>query len=462
MYRFGVLMLAGLSLPAWSQTTAPGKWTADWQALNQHKAPEWILDAKIGVQYVGPPMDLDDFMAYHWGRSAQRHRDLGSPPPEPNAQEMQGQIAVVGKVPYVWIHKPIENPDAVLAQYKDLGARFVVSMVDGAYPGTEGLLMDRREIEAARRLGMKVGIHYNLLRREKLPSIGDPGYVSWFHKRLADEVEKTSSDFVFFDGCQASSEYFKSAEFLAWYYNWADSKGKKVWVNDDLGKDRQETGEYGDLVDHESFTVDGISPKPWINWDILRNQWTCWINEFGAHRISGKKIEWEYKKVPDLMLILLDTISKGGVWLVQMDNTKQSWENMREIGAWLKVNGEAIYNTRPNGEPAAKMIRLPDVAKRPKQVNTWVWQFQESLKIAKNNGPFYYTHRGSTLYAIHYGWPQASVTIPGVRPKPGAKIRMVGVDRDLTWRQDGERLVIDTPAATPPCKYAYSYRIPLE
>lgn len=462
MYRLGVLLLAGLSLPAWSQAPAPGKWTADWQVLNRHKVPEWILDAKIGVQYVGEPMDLDDYQAWHWGRSAQRNREFGSPAPEPDAEAMLKQFAVVGKLPYVWIHKPIQNPEAVLTQYKDLGARFVVSMLSAAYPGTEGLLMDQQEIDAARRLGMKVGVHYNLLHRECVPSIGDAGYVAWFHKRLSQEVEKDDADFVFFDGCQASSEYFKTAEWLAWYYNWADQKGKQVWVNDDLGTDRYETGDYGDLVDFESYTVEGISPKPWINWDILRNQWTCWINEFGIHRISGKKMEWKYKPVPDLMLIVLDTISKGGVWLVQMDNTKQSWENMREIGAWLKVNGEAIYGTRPYGEPSKRVVRLPDKSTQPKGVNAWWWQFEESLKIARADGPFYYTRRGGNLYAIHYGWPEASVTIPGVRPKPGAKIRMIGVDRDLTWRQDGDRLVIDTPAVTPPCKYAYSYRIPLE
>ena len=462
MNRYSVLLLTALALPVSGLAQTAGKWTPDWQVLNRHKAPDWILDAKIGIQYVGEPMNLDDYQNWHWGRSAERYRELGSPAPEANAQELLKQFALVGKLPYVWVNEPVKDPDAVLAQYKELGARFVVSMLSAAYPGTEGLLMEQAEVDAARRQGLKVGVHYNLLHREKLPAIGDPGYVPWFHKRLAAEVEKVESDFVFFDGCQASSSYFRSAEFLAWYYNWADRKGKQVWVNDDLGTDKQETGEFGDLVDHESFTVDGISPKPWINWDILRNQWTCWINEFGVHKMTGKKWAWQYKPVPDLMLIMLDTISKGGVWLVQMDNTKQSWENMREIGAWLKVNGEAIYGTRPYGTPAARMVRLPVKSTMPKGANTWWWQFEESVKVARGTGPLYYTRKGGTLYAIHYGWPETSISIPGVRPKPGAKIRMVGIDRDLTWRQDGGRLVIDPPAGTPPCKYAYSFRIPIE
>jgi alpha-L-fucosidase len=356
--------------------------------------------------------------------------------------------------------QPIENVDAVLARYKDLGARFMVSMLWGAYPGTEGLLMDTREVEAARRLGLKVGVHYNLLRRDGVPSIGDAGYVEWFHAYLQKNIQQIGSDFVFFDGCQAPSEYFKTAEFLAWYYNWADRNGKEVWVNDDLGNDRQETGEYGDLVDHEGFTVEGISPKPWINWDILRNDWTCWVNEFGVNKNKGTRWVWEYKKPEDLLLRFIDTVAKGGVWIVQMDNTKQAWQNMDEIGAWLKVNGEAIYGTRPYGEPAPKMVRLPS-GPPPKGVPArWMWQFEEAVKVAKAAGPLYFTRKGQDLYAIHWGWPGETLTVPNVRPARGARIRMLGVEGDLAWTQNAGGISIRMPSKRAG-KYAFACRIPL-
>ena len=455
-------MLAGLALPAWSQTTAPGKWTADWDVLNRHKVPDWILDAKIGVQYVGEPMDLNDFNGWLWGRSAWRHRENGAPPPTAHELLWKDKFTFRGGFPRVFEHNPIKDTDAVLARYKDLGARFVVSMREAAYPGTEGLWMDQREIASARKLGMKVGVHYNLIRRDGVPSIGDAGYVDWTQTRMRKAVEEADADFVFFDGCQfAPSGYFKTDEFVAWYYNWADRKGKQVWVNDDLGNDRQETGEYGDLVDYESCTVEGISPKPWINWDILRNDWACWINEFGVHRLNGKKWVWEYKPPAQLIRVFLDVVSKGGVWLVQMDNTGQSWKNMEEIGAWLKVNGEAIYGTRPYGKVAEHVVRIPAVEDKPKNGQAWWWQFQEVMKTTEKNGPLYYTRKGNDLYAIHYGWPGASVKIEGVQPKPGSKIRMLGVDEDLPWRQEGSAIVVQSPSRQP-CKYAYSYRIPLK
>lgn len=452
------LLFASGALAQISQSQ--GRWKADWNNLAQHKAPEWLLDAKFGVQYVGPQLDLDDYQAWHWGRSAQRHRDIGSPAPDPHVEAFLTRFSIVGKLPYVWVHKPIEDHKAVLARYHDLGARFVVSMIEAAYPGTEGLMMDRKEIEAARALGMHVGIHYNLLRREGLPSIGDTGYVEWTHKRLRDSVEAAGAEFVFFDGCQAPSDYFKTAEFMAWYYNWAERNGRQVWVNDDLGNDRYESGEYGDVVDFESYTVEGISPKPWVNWDILRNDWTCWVNEFGIHKVTGEKWVWQYKQPEDLLRIFLETVSKGGVWLVQMDNTKRSWEVLSEIGAWLKVNGEAIYGTRPYGTPNTKVVRLPDNKDRPKNRRGWWWQFEESLKIAQKQ-PVYFTQKGGVLYAIHWGWPAEGFSIPGVRPRAGAKVRMLGVDQDLSWRISGDRLLVDAPAARPAANHAYAIRIPV-
>lgn len=84
------------------------------------------------------------------------------------------------------------------------------------YPGTEGLLMTDDEVRAARRAGLRVGLHYNLIRRDGLPSFGDPGYVPWFHDRLHKAVEQIQADFVFFDGCQfAPSDFFQTADFLA-------------------------------------------------------------------------------------------------------------------------------------------------------------------------------------------------------------------------------------------------------
>lgn len=469
MKPFALSLLAGLAPLAvlhaadTSNETAATKerWTADWAVLKQHQVPAWVLDAKLGVQYVGPRLELTEAKMFQWQRAAQRHRLLGSPPPDPHLDAKLQEFRLRGGAGnYVWPQKPFKNLDGIMAAYKEIGARFLVSMLWGAYPGTEGLLMTEDEVSAARRAGLPVGLHYNLIRRDGLPSFGDAGYVEWFHRNLHQAIERTGSDFVFFDGCQfAPSSYFKSAEFVAWYYNWADRNGKQVWVNDDLGYDLQETGEYGDLVDHEGFNVQGVSPKPWINWDILRNEWNCWVNEFGIHKLTGKKWVWEYRTPEDLLLVFIDVVSKGGVWIVQMDNTTAAWSNMSEIGAWLKVNGEAIYGTRPYLKPEPEMIRLPE-GTPPEKASPWKWQWLESLRIARADGPLYFTQNGQALYVIHWGWPGDSLAIPSVKPARGAAIRMLGVDQDLSWRETAGGIVVETPKYQS-CKHAFAFRIPL-
>ena len=208
-------------------------------------------------------------------------------------------------------------------------------------------------------MGFKVGVHYCMYRRQRIPDVGDPGYVNWFHNRVKKEVEKINADFIFFDEPVASSSYFRTPELVAWFYNYADKRGKDVWVNDDLGCDINKKS--GDVLEGKGFTMSGVSSKTWMSWFISRNQWNGWINEFGMLRKggSGERWEWKYRTPEELLHVFIDMVAKGGVWCVQMVNTKKAWEIMWEIGDWFEINGETIYGTRPFLKPDPECILLP-------------------------------------------------------------------------------------------------------
>ncbi|MCO6498006.1 MAG: alpha-L-fucosidase [Chitinophagaceae bacterium] len=446
-----------------------GKWKPDWDNLKNHEAPEWLLDAKLGIQYVGAPRNFSDQDYWHWSRAQQRARQLASRPDYESITEIDRKAKNLN-VDYVW---PIEydNPKTALQHYVELGAKFIVSMEAAVIYGTEGLLMTKAEVEEARKLGLKVGLHYNFQRWGGQPSIGDPGFVNWMIPSLKKAIVESDADFLFFDGKQLPSSYLNTPQLVSWYYNWADKNNKEVWINDDLGSEFGPLNAPCDVIGFECMVPDRVSARPWLLWDCLRNEWNCWVNEYGMHVRTGDKWQWMYKPTDELLQVFLDAVSKGGGWLIQMINTEKAWKTLAPIGEWLKVNGEAIYSTRPY-LPAAENIglapnraevqlngRFDPALKTQDWWYKWSFVYKESLR----NAPWYLNKSKDekTLYAIHWGWPGSAVLLQDVNPVKGSAIYMLGSNEKLEWKQIGKDILIQTPKDKP-CDYAYSFKIQLK
>ena len=110
---------------------------------------------------------------------------------------------------------------------------------------------------------------------------------------------------------------------------------------------------------------------------------------------------------------------------------------MRAAGAWLKVNGEAIYATRPRDDS---------------------WSEGESIRYTR-------TKDRQNVYAIALKWPERELLLTTVKPRPGSAIRMLGYPKPLQWKLDSARgLSIAIPAelqdpAHRPCDFAWSFKI---
>jgi len=84
------------------------------------------------------------------------------------------------------------------------------------------------------------------------------------------------------------------------------------------------------------------------------------------HTWGYRKDDHDWKSPGDLTFKLLDIVSKGGNYLLNVGPMadgvipKESQDTLRTVGRWLKVNGEAVYGTGPSpwgdevGEPTAK------------------------------------------------------------------------------------------------------------
>ena len=84
---------------------------------------------------------------------------------------------------------------------------------------------------------------------------------------------------------------------------------------------------------------------------VLKEDWE--VPATLNHTWGFKKDDTDWKTTDDLTFKLVDIVSKGGNYLLNVGPTSEgvipqaSQDNLRGVGKWLKVNGESIYGAGP-------------------------------------------------------------------------------------------------------------------
>jgi alpha-L-fucosidase len=124
-----------------------------------------------------------------------------------------------------------------------------------------------------------------------------------------------------------------------------------------------------------------------------------------------------------------------------------------EIGAWLKLNGEAIYDSTP----------WKCFGEGPTQIQTGSGHDKDTKSYQA--GDFRFTQKGSTVFAIEMAWPadgRAVIhSLGSAQQARGMRItnvELVGSSANLSWRQTDDALEVNMPG-TAPGKFAYAFRI---
>jgi alpha-L-fucosidase len=125
---------------------------------------------------------------------------------------------------------------------------------------------------------------------------------------------------------------------------------------------------------------------------------------------------------------------------------------LRNVGGWLKVNGDAIYGTRP----------FTTFGEGPTQVKPG--QFHDTDTVAYTPQDFRFTTKAGALYAIEMEWPtdgEAVIhtltnTVTGEKPVSAVTLLDTGAKLEFSQKADGLHITVPKVA---PGKYAFAYRV---
>jgi alpha-L-fucosidase len=399
------LVMAMMSMQIPSVLKAQGKNTAE-TFVQKEKRMQWWRDARFG-------------MFIHWGLYAvpARHEWIK------NMERITDEVYQK----YFDVFDPdLYDPEKWADEAQKAGVKYVVittkhhegfSLWDSKYTSYKATNTAAKKdllrpfVDAFRKKGIRIGFYYSLIDWHHPdfpvdrihPMRGDSAY----RKAAANRDIKKYQVYLKNQVTELLTQYGQIDEmFFDYSYPGADGKGRDDWDSANLLKLARKL-QPGIIVNDRLDLND--DPHGWdykTPEQFMPNQWPT---------VDGKKVDWEtcqtfsgswgynrdedsWKSVNQLIVMLIETVSKGGNLLLNVGPTargafdERANERLRGIGDWMKYNNRAIYECTAAPESFLK----PDnclLTYNPKTNRLYVhvlqWPFK-SLHLKGFKGKFKY------------------------------------------------------------------------
>ncbi|MDO6761285.1 alpha-L-fucosidase [Tamlana sp. 2_MG-2023] len=268
--------------------------------------------------------------------------------------------------------------------------------------------------------------------------------------RTKDIIDNYQPDILWFDFYLDIPDFAdQRPKLAAYYYNKGIEWGKEV-VLQDKNFSHEAFPEGTVIYDLERGKLPGIRKLPWqTDTSIGKNSWSYVTN-------------WESKTANQIVDDLVDIVSKNGNLLLNVgpkaDGTipKDQASILLQMGDWLAINGEAIYDTK----------YWKTFGEGPTEVKKG--HHSEGDNAGLSSKDIRFTKKGNILNAITLDWPKdGKVLITSLASNSeyakGIKIKNVkvlGSTEKIIWKQTQEGLEVIMPKEKP-CDFAYTIAIAL-
>ncbi|NUR99747.1 MAG: alpha-L-fucosidase [Kribbellaceae bacterium] len=412
--------------------TTNGPYQPTQESLNKHPLPQWFADAKFGIMI-------------HWGLySVPGFAPKGTT--FSKLLETQYGREHYGDAPYSDFTKQFEaglkhwDPNRWATQFKTAGASYVVvtaKYADGYslwptqvrnphapdFHATRDLM---GELAAAvRKQGLKFGVYYSggvdwTFQRKTVKTLGDYAYLHYgedYREYATAQVRELITRYkpdILWNDISWPTGSKRLYALLADYYNtvpegvvddrWSTASfGRQVmslgparWGFDQLmkglfklpgvadGVNTQKPAKHSDFRTPEYTDFDTVQDKFW-------QQDRGIGGSFGYNR---EETDQDYTKSTDLIAALARAAANNGALLLNVGPSGGAGEivpeqlsRLTDIGAWLKVNREALDGTRP---------------------------WRQSTAITAAGDRVMFTQKDKTVYAVVLGRPKGDIVIKDV------------------------------------------------
>ncbi len=444
-------LLVGFLALYCSAIFAQDKYEPTWSSLSKRPIPAWFTNAKFGIfihwgLYSVPSWATNsnadgfgsNYAEWYWERLNNSKLKIHKEFVDFHEKTYGPNFKYQDFAPKFTCE--LFNPDQWAALFKDAGAKYVVLTSkhhDGfaLWPSRESWNWNavdagpHRDLAgdlsaSVKKAGLHMGFYYSLyewynpLYKQDVKKYVDQHMLP----QLKDLVTRYNPEIVWPDGdWDQSDTTWRSREFLAWLYNESPVKNTVV-TNDRWGEVRENGGfsttEYGS-------GKSGLE-RPWEECRGIGES-------FGYNR--NENLE-QYASSEKLVHMLIDIVSRGGNLLLNIGPAADGTipvimqQRLKDVGDWLKINGEAIYETT-------------------------AWKESPKNKPAD----IFYTRKGNDLYVITTKWKK-EIEVAGI--KNAEKVSMPGLTGIVRYKTQAGQLRITAPDVNPgniPCQYAWVYKI---